>query len=151
LAVKCKNIKITATDISEEALKTSEENAILNKVNGRISFIRQDILNDIPKGKYDIILSNPPYISKMVIDTLDRQVRDYEPIGALTDNNDGLTFYRRINEIIPMILKPDGYVILEIGYDQAEKVTEIFEKSFEDIKILKDYSQNDRVFIGKYK
>lgn len=150
LAVKCKNIKIAATDISDEALKTAQSNALLNNVCDKISFIRQDILNEISKEKYDVIISNPPYISKTVIDTLDRQVKDFEPIGALTDNNDGLTFYRRMNEIIPMILKPDGFVLLEIGYDQAESVKKIFVKSLNDIKIFKDYSHNDRVFIGKF-
>ncbi|MBU4486921.1 MAG: peptide chain release factor N(5)-glutamine methyltransferase [Candidatus Delongbacteria bacterium] len=151
LAYACKNVNISATDISDEALKIAEKNAKLNGVGERITFVRQDILKSVPKYKYDIIISNPPYISLKVIDALDKQVKDYEPVEALTDNKDGLTFYRRINEIIPQILKADGSVFLEIGYDQAEAVKAIYEKSLTDIKILRDYSNNNRVFIGKLK
>jgi len=149
LAHKCRNIKIIATDVSEEVLKTAKENSVFNKVNDRISFIRQDILNESPKEKYDVIISNPPYISKEVIETLDRQVKDYEPLRALTDGGDGLAFYRRINEIIPDILETGGSVLLEIGYDQAENVKAIYEKSLKDIEIMRDYSGNNRVFKGK--
>lgn len=149
LTHKCRNIKIIATDVSEEVLKTAKENSVFNKVNDRISFIRQDILKEMPKEKYDIIISNPPYISKEVIGTLDRQVKDYEPLRALTDGGDGLAFYRRINEIIPDILETGGSVLLEIGYDQAENVKAIYEKSLKYIEIMRDYSGNNRVFKGK--
>jgi len=149
LANKCKNVNITACDISEQALKLAASNAKLNGVADRIKFINLDILKKSPDSKFDVIISNPPYISKTVIESLDKQVRYFEPLGALTDGGDGLTFYRRINEITPDVLNASGSVFLEIGYDQAESVKSIYEKSLKDIKILRDYSGNNRVFIGK--
>jgi len=149
LANKCKNVNITACDISDEALKIAASNAKLNGVADRIRFINLDILKKFPDSKFDVIISNPPYISQTVIESLDKQVKDFEPLGALTDGGEGLTFYQRINEIIPEILKPGGSMFLEIGYDQAESVKSIYEKSLKEIKIMRDYSGNNRVFFGK--
>jgi len=149
IAHECKKIKITASDISEGALITAENNAVLNKVSDRITFIKQDILKEIPQYKYDLIISNPPYISKVVVSALDSQVKDYEPFGALTDNSDGLTFYKRINEIIPHIVKPGGSILLEIGYDQGESVRNIFEKYLPEFMIFKDFSGNNRTVLIK--
>jgi release factor glutamine methyltransferase len=148
LAHKCKNIKITATDNSDEALVTAKKNAELNKVADRILFIKQDILKEIPKENYDVVVSNPPYISKNVLGSLNRQVKDFEPLGALTDGEDGLTFYKRINQILPQILKNCGSVLLEIGYDQADQVRSICEKSLENIEITRDLNGNPRVLTG---
>ncbi len=149
LAKKCPNISITACDFSYKALELAALNAELNGIADKIRFIKLDILKSIPDSKYDVIISNPPYISKTVIESLDKQIKDFEPLDALTDCNDGLTFYKRINEIIPDLLKPAGSVFLEIGYDQADKVRSIYEKSLKDIRILRDFSKNDRVFTGK--
>lgn len=149
LAKKCKNINITACDISDEALKLAALNAKVNGVAEKIKFINMDILKKFPDSKFDVIISNPPYISKTVIESLDKQVKDFERLGALTDGGDGLTFYRRINEIIPEILKQGGSVFLEIGYDQAESVKSIYEKSLKEVKTSRDYSGNNRVFTGK--
>lgn len=151
LAHACKNIIITATDISEDALKVASYNAGLNKVDNRINFLKHDILTQSFQENYDVLISNPPYISKQIIETLDKQVKDYEPVGALTDNENGLTFYKRIQEILPEIIKPGGVVFLEIGFDQAEAVTDIYKKSLENIKVARDYSDNPRVFSGTFK
>ncbi len=145
LAYVCRKAKITATDVSDKVLNIAHNNAKDNKVSDRIKFIKHDILNETFPAKYDIIISNPPYINKEAVDTLDRQVRDFEPMGALTDNDDGRTFYKRINNLIPEILDTNGSVILEIGYDQAETVREIFMKSFKSAEVIKDLSGNDRV------
>jgi release factor glutamine methyltransferase len=145
LAKHCPNIRIKACDISIQALDIAEKNADLNGYAKRITFEKLNILENVPEGKYDILISNPPYISKPVFENLDRQVRDYEPAGALTDGMDGLTFYRRINELAPVMLNDGGSIIIEIGYDQAEKVREIYKKSFRNVEVLKDYSKNDRV------
>mgnify|MGYP001424432609 FL=1 len=77
-------------------------------------------------------------------------MREYEPINALSDNNDGLTFYRRINELLPEILNKRGLLFLEIGYDQKEEVTRIYEKSLENISITRDLGGNPRVFSGTF-
>jgi release factor glutamine methyltransferase len=148
VAKNCPNAEITACDISDEALKTAVLNAKLNSVEDRIKFVRLDFLKDKPMGKFDLIISNPPYIEKTVLETLGLQVRKYEPAAALTDGGDGLAFYRRINDTAQDILEKDGLIILEIGYDQAEKVIDIYKKSFRNINILKDYSKNDRVVTG---
>lgn len=149
LAKKCRNINITACDISDQALMLAALNAKQNGAADRIKFINMDILKKFPDSKFDVIISNPPYISKTVIESLAKQVKDFEPLGALTDGSDGLTFYRRINDIIPEMIKPGGSVFLEIGYDQAESLKSIYEKSLKEVKILRDYSGNNRVFFGK--
>jgi len=150
VAHNCRNVKITATDISESAIKTALVNAENNNVSKNIKFIKHDILNDKLNRKFDFVVSNPPYIRKDIMETLSRQVREYEPINALSDNNDGLTFYRRINELLPDILIPGGYLLLEIGFDQSKEVTEIFRKSLENISITRDLSGNPRVFSGTF-
>ena len=150
VAHNCRNVKITATDISEAALKTALVNAENNRVSKNIEFIKHDILNDNLNRKFDVIVSNPPYVRKNIVGTLSKQVREYEPLSALSDNNDGLTFYRRINELLPDILIPGGCLFLEIGYDQSEEVTEIFRKSLENISITRDLSGNPRVFSGTF-
>jgi len=82
---------------------------------------------------------------------LDENIKKYEPRIALTDEEDGLKFYRRINDIIENILKRNGMLFLEIGFDQASEVRNIFEQKFRDIRIIKDYGGNHRVFIGQLK
>jgi len=148
IAHKCRNVKIMATDISETALKTALLNAENNNVSKNIEFIKHDILIDKFNRKFDLIVSNPPYIRKDIIGTLSRQVREYEPLNALSDNNDGLTFYRRINELLPEILNPQGCLFLEIGYDQTDEVTRIYKKSLENISITRDLGGNPRVISG---
>lgn len=150
VAHSCGNAKITATDISETALKSAIENAEKNNVIENIEFIKNDIFTDKINRKFDLIVSNPPYIRKEIISTLSRQVKEYEPINALSDNNDGLTFYRRINELLPEILHKRGLLFLEIGYDQKEEVTRIYEKSLENISITRDLGGNPRVFSGTF-
>jgi len=150
VAHSCGNAKIKATDISETALKSALENAEKNNVIENIEFIKHDIFTDKINRKFDLIVSNPPYIRKEIISTLNRQVREYEPINALSDNNDGLTFYRRINELLPEILNKRGLLFLEIGYDQKEEVTRIYEKSLENISITRDLGGNPRVFSGTF-
>jgi len=150
VAHNCRNVKITATDISEAALKTALVNAENNRVSKNIEFIKHDILNDNLNRKFDIIVSNPPYVRKNIVGTLSKQVREYEPLNALSDNNDGLTFFRRINELLPDILIPGGCLFLEIGFDQSEEVAEIFKRSLENISITRDLGGNPRVFSGTF-
>ena len=144
-----KNVSVTEIDISQDALDTAKENAIQNKVNDRISFINMDILSDFPKGEFDILVSNPPYIRSDVIPTLDENVREFEPVSALDGGEDGLIFYKRIikNENI----KANGYIAFEIGYDQGKDVIKLLENSakFTEINLIKDLATNDRVVVGR--
>ena len=152
IAKECPNNLFTASDISNEVLETARKNAGLNDISGKIKFYKWDLFKSCPsRSKNDVVISNPPYISLKDYEKLDSNVKDHEPRIALTDEGDGLSFYRRINEIIEKILNVDGILFLEIGFDQAKEVKGIFSKKFEDIKIVKDYGGNDRVFVGRLK
>lgn len=136
-------------DISAAALETARKNAEENHVNAE--FIRCDILREVPQKKYDIIVSNPPYIESAVIPTLDKNVRCFEPHGALDGGEDGLVFYRRICSAAPKILNNGGLLAFEVGYDQAESVSELMKPNFEKIEILKDLCGVSRVVKGYLK
>lgn len=145
------NTHITEVDISENALSTAKRNAEKNKVSDRMSFIQCDILSDIPDGKFDIIVSNPPYIETEVVGTLDTNVRDFEPHTALDGGSDGLVFYRRITEIASDMLNDGGILAFEIGYNQGKSVSELMSADFDGVRIIKDLCNNDRVVIGTLK
>lgn len=138
----------TAVDISEKAIEIAKLNADKNNVSDKIKFIKSDILSEI-NGKFDIIISNPPYIKKSEIDSLEKNVRDYEPHLALDGGNDGLDFYRKISENAKNYLHPSSLIFFEIGHDQALDLHNIFnENKIKLIEDLKDYNGLDRVIIG---
>jgi release factor glutamine methyltransferase len=149
LAKLIPNSFITAIDCSEKALQLSKENAELNKVNEKIDFILSDILNDnFQNMKFDIIVSNPPYISLPEYDDLEPELK-FEPKNALTDLNDGFCFYRRITTIGKEIIHPGGLTAVEIAYNQSEKVFSLFhDTGYSNIQIIKDYSNIDRIITG---
>lgn len=136
------------TDISEEALKVARENA--GMLNAR--FIQGDLydaLSDDDKNSFDMIVSNPPYIRPDVIETLEPEVKEHEPMLALDGGADGLDFYRRITKGAKDYLKKGGRLLYEIGYDQGREVSEIMEKNgFMDVKVIKDLAGLDRVVSG---
>ena len=132
-------IKVYASDISEKALEISKINA--NNNNVEINFIKSDMFKNINE-KFDIIVSNPPYIKTSEISKLSKDVQN-EPVLALDGGEDGLKFYRLISEQINNYLKSDGILMMEIGFDQANQVRSIFKNA----KIIKDYAKNDRVVI----
>ena len=140
--------EITATDISNKALEIAKKNAKINEVENRITFISSDLFTNIPEEKYDIIVSNPPYIKKNVIETLDEQVRK-EPYMALDGGLDGLDFYRKIIKNSYEYLKYHGFLCLEIGFDQKIDVIELIEneEKFENTYSKKDLFDNDRIII----
>lgn len=136
-----------AVDLSEAALDIAKQNAELNDVS--INFIKSDMFEKID-GKYDIIVSNPPYIRPDVIETLMPEVREHEPLMALDGGSDGLDFYRIIAAQSKEHLEENGILAVEIGYDQWEDVSELFRQNgFRDIVRIKDLSQNDRVVMCK--
>lgn len=146
-----KKALVRGLDISDTALCLAKKNAEKLNLTKRSSFEKLDILKEIPMGQYDVVTSNPPYIKSDIIPTLQTEVRDYEPHLALDGGSDGLDFYRRITAIAPKFLKPSGLLIFEIGYDQAEAVSHLMEKDFENIVMLSDLAQNDRVVCGNLK
>lgn len=141
------NIEIMASDISDKALMVAKKNA--SKIGVDVKFIESDLFNSI-NGKFDLIVSNPPYIKKSVIPSLDKQVRN-EPILALAGGEDGLDFYRKISYDAKKFLNNNGYLCFEIGYDQREDVEDILlQNGYINIYSKKDYGGNDRIIICKY-
>lgn len=136
-----------ASDISQKALLLAEKNAKKHKTN--IDFILSDLFDRVV-GKYDIIVSNPPYIKSEELKSLMPEVKNYEPKQALDGGLDGLIFYKRIISDIDRFLNPGGYVFFEIGYDQGEAVSKLLLRAgFIDVNIKKDFNDLDRVVYAK--
>lgn len=138
--------QVQAVDIAEKTLKVAEENA--SNLKAIVSFHLGDVLSTISEPQ-DIIISNPPYISHSEWMLMDESVRTYEPKKALFAENDGLAIYQKIAEEAPNCLKPDGMVLLEIGFKQGSLVKEIMETAFPDkyVEVKKDLSGNDRMIV----
>ena len=136
----------TGCDISEKALKVAEENAEMLSLNA--SLVQSNLFENI-SGKYEFIVSNPPYIPTGVIPTLMEEVRDHEPVSALDGREDGLYFYREIVEKAGEYLYPGGMLFFEIGYDQAEKVSSLMQEAgYQEVTVCKDLAGLDRVVYG---
>lgn len=142
--------EIIASDISDNALKVAKKNNVKN--NTKVKFIHSDLFENIKDNDFDIIVSNPPYIKKDVIPTLSKQVRN-EPIIALDGGDDGLDFYKKIIEQARKYIKNEGYLCLEIGYDQKIEVLTILNQfeEYRKTKTIKDLSNNDRCIISEIK
>ena len=142
------NVEIYASDISQKALNIAEKNTNLN--NAKINFINSDMFENIHIKDFDIIVSNPPYIESKVIKSLSKEVQN-EPKLALDGGEDGLKFYRSILENAKDYLRKNGDILLEIGYDQKEKIEEILKsyKIYKETKCIKDFGGNNRVIIIK--
>lgn len=138
-------------DVSEIALEIAKKNAIINEVGEKIKYINSDLFTAISDSniKFDIIVSNPPYIKKQDIETLHKQVKDYEPYNALEGGEDGLDFYRRITEQGKKYLNKRGILAYEVGHNQAEDVINIMKSNgYKKIYTKKDIQGIDRVVIG---
>lgn len=144
--------EITAIDISNDALKIAKKNAISNNVQNQITFISSDMFTNLGEEKFDIIVSNPPYIKTNVIKDLDIQVQN-EPYIALDGGKDGLDFYKKIINESYQYLKYNGYLCLEIGFDQKIDVIELIEntESFTGTYSKKDLFDNDRIIVTRLK
>lgn len=150
LAKYLPNTQITALDISSKALEVAKLNAKTNNVENQITFVESNLFENLPKEKYDIIVSNPPYIKQDIIKELDDEVQK-EPHIALDGGKDGLDFYRKIIETGYEYLKYEGYLCLEIGYDQKEEVINLLDNNgqYTNSICIKDLYDNDRVIITK--
>ena len=140
---------IVASDISEVALEVAKENAKRNQAD--VTFVHSDLFADITE-KFDMIVSNPPYIASAEVDRLDEQVKGHEPRLALDGKEDGLYFYRKIVKEAPKYLRDEGILIMEIGYDQGKSVPELMQAAgFAEIEVIKDLAGLDRIVFGIYK
>jgi len=145
------NASFIATDISDTALSVAARNIEKHNLQERIKLLSGDLFDPIipqlDTGKFDLIMSNPPYVSTIEYEKLDKNVKDYEPRLALFAGEDGLDVYKRIIEKADSFLKPNAALMLEIGYAQGQAVLELLEQTgiFNEIKIEKDFHNNDRV------
>lgn len=142
-----RQMDVTALDISPYAIK----NTTINKKNlkSNIKILKSDLFDKVC-GKFDLIYSNPPYIKSSEIENLQLEVKNHEPRLALDGGIDGLYFYREIIKEAQNYLNNDGFLVFEIGYDEAEDISLIMEKNF-DTKIYKDLNNLDRVIVGQLK
>ena len=147
LARELEAARVMATDISAAALQVARRNAAKHDLSARIQFLETNLLNGIAV-KADFIVSNPPYIAPHELPTLQREVRDWEPHTALTDFADGLQFYRRLLDEAPAHLKPNGYLIFEMGYQQAETIKAFVDRTiWGDPKALRDLQGIKRTLV----
>ncbi len=144
------NVKIVATDISKKALDIAKQNAKLNGVANNIEFIQSNLFDKLKDMKFDIIVSNPPYIPTEEILSLPKDVQE-EPKIALDGGKDGLDFYRKISKEGYKYLNRQGYLALEIGYNQRENVKKIIkeQKRYVETYSKKDLCQNDRIIVTR--
>ncbi|AKA71057.1 peptide chain release factor N(5)-glutamine methyltransferase [Clostridium scatologenes] len=146
------DIKVKCSDISNIAYEVALENVKRFQLKHKVEVVKSDLLNYFidNKEKFDIIVSNPPYIRNDVIPTLMEDVKNYEPYEALSGGQDGLDFYREITSQSLKLLNSGGFLLFEIGYDQKDSVGSILEQNgFTDISCIKDLAGMDRVIKGK--
>lgn len=150
LAKNVEKCIVDAADISSGALEVVRKNVIKNQVEDKINIINSDLFSKVPNKKYNLIVSNPPYIERNVIENLDKQVQK-EPIIALDGGEDGLDFYKKIINKASSYLESNGYLCFEIGYNQKNEVQNLLSNSgkYQNIYCKKDLCGNDRVVIAK--
>jgi release factor glutamine methyltransferase len=142
----------SGADISENALKVARTNAAKNEVSDRITFVVSDVFSNIDETGFDLILSNPPYVPSADMATLQDEVRNFEPKTALFGGDDGLDVIRRIISDVPKHLKPNGWLFMEIGWDQSERVSERFNKeSWSEVDFLPDLQSIPRIVKARLK
>ncbi len=145
---KILNTQVFASDVSTKALKVAEKNNVMN--NTKVEFIESNLFEKINGEKFDVIVSNPPYIKNEEIKSLSKQVQN-EPYIALAGGEDGLDFYRKIIDEAYKHINENGYLCLEIGYDQKEDLIKLIKQNenYEYENCIKDLSNNDRCIIAK--
>jgi release factor glutamine methyltransferase len=157
IAKKMPALKVTASDVSDDIIAVAEKNANRLGLKGQVKFVRSDIFAGFKTGftgpKWDVVISNPPYIRSDVLPTLQREIYEHEPHIALDGGVDGLDYYRRIIDGAPAFLRKTGAVFVEIGYDQAHDVAALFRKngSYVRIAVTPDIAGHDRVVSARMK
>ena len=153
IASRIKDARVTLADISKDALAVAKKNIVSNKMSPRVSCIQADALSPAPTflGKFDMIVSNPPYITGSEMAQLPDSVRLYEPHLALFGGRDGLDFYRSIALNYAKALKPGGYLALEFGMGQGDDVCRILEENgYTILERTKDYNDRERAVLAQY-
>ena len=153
LASRVKDARVTLADLSQQALTVAKKNVQRNKLGGRVTCVRVDALSQPPAflGKFDMIVSNPPYVTGEEMEMLPVSVKDFEPRMALYGGDDGLDFYRSIAKNYAGVLKPGGFLCFEFGMGQGDDVCQILEEN--DYTILertRDYNDRERAVIARY-
>jgi len=154
LAKNLEGCKITAVDISDKALETARKNSIKNEVEDAIDFVKADIkIIPLPiESNFDVITANPPYISISDYENLETGILNFEPKKALTDNADGLTFYKHILNIAEIYLRSNGKIYMEFGTKQSDRLMNLLtEFGYQNIEIINDYGKNPRIITGEKK
>ena len=152
-ASRVRDAKVTLADLSQKALAVARENVALNKLTGRVRCVSADAMGPAPAflGKFDMIVSNPPYITGADMEMLDTSVKDYEPHMALYGGEDGLDFYRSIAKNYASALKPGGYLAFEFGDDQGDDVCRILlENGYTILERSRDYNDRERAVLAQY-
>ena len=154
IAQRVKDARVTLADISDGALAVAKRNVKGQKLSGRVSCMKVDALSQPPAflGKFDLIVSNPPYITSAEMEQLDRSVKDYEPELALHGGDDGLVFYRSIARHYREALKPGGFLCFEFGMGQGDDVCRILEENgYTILERTRDYNERERAVIAQFR
>ena len=154
VASRVKDAKVTLADVSKEALAVAKKNVSRHKLTGRVSCVQADALAQPSAflGKFDMIISNPPYVTTAEMGELPQSVKDFEPHLALHGGEDGLAFYRAIIKNYSGILKPGGYLCFEFGMGQGDDVCRLLERNgFTIIERAKDYNDRERAVLARRK
>jgi len=154
LAQELKQCIICATEICSAALKIAQRNSRAHGCSGRVHFIRGDSLTALrQKEVFDLIVSNPPYICSAAIAGLEPEIREHEPVEALDGGPDGLSFYRRWIPQMPVLLKRNGWAVLEMGAGQSAAISKLFQDTgtFADVQTVKDYAGHERIIRARKK
>ena len=153
LASRLKDARVTLADLSKEALAVARKNIQRNHMGGRVSCVQVNAMEAPPAflGKFDMIVSNPPYVTAAEMEELPHSVKDYEPHMALYGGRDGLDFYRAITELYKHILKPGGFLCYEFGMEQGDAVCAILEENgFQVLERTRDYNDRERAVLAQY-
>jgi release factor glutamine methyltransferase len=145
--------KVVGVDLSPEAIKVARQNMEKHELSERMGILKSDLLSEFIKREIkgiDIVVSNPPYISEAEMEDLAPEVKK-EPKTALKAGEDGLEYYRRLIPEAEKVLKNEGRIFLEIGYQQAKAVTDLFGEKWIEVEVKKDYSENDRIVSALFK
>ena len=152
IASRVKDARVALADVSREALAVAKKNVILQKYTGRVSCVQADALKPAPAflGKFDMIVSNPPYVTRSEMEALPDSVKNFEPHLALYGGEDGLDFYRSIAKNYQTALKPGGYLCFEFGMGQGDPVCRILEQQgYTVLERTKDYNDRERAVIAQ--